>query len=175
MTKTGMAAYRLVCVDGEWRGAHRVTWEEHNGTIPDGMIIHHVDGNSRNNDIENLQMMSPGDHARLHNVKHFPPNVCQCCGEEYDATPHRKRRKFCSRACSYEHRRGNPLGPRGGYKKESEKKTKQVNVYMTQDEYVQMQSCAQWLGLTVSATIRKWLRQETREQDEIVKSKKRDR
>jgi hypothetical protein len=61
------------------------------------------------------------------------------------------------------------------YKTDEERKTKQVHVYMTQDEYVQMQGCAQWLGLTVSATIRKWLRQETREQDEIVKSKKRDR
>ena len=38
--------------------AHRVVYEAFNGPIPEGMEIHHIDGNPRNNHISNLQMVS---------------------------------------------------------------------------------------------------------------------
>lgn len=36
--------------------AHRIIWELHNGNIPEGMLIDHIDGNTRNNSIENLRL-----------------------------------------------------------------------------------------------------------------------
>lgn len=37
---------------------HRVTWEEHHGSIPKGFIVRHLDGNRDNNDISNLELVS---------------------------------------------------------------------------------------------------------------------
>lgn len=45
---------------------HRYVWEQHNIDIPEGFHIHHIDGNYDNNDISNLQMLTPEEHMRLH-------------------------------------------------------------------------------------------------------------
>lgn len=45
---------------------HRSIWEHHNGEIPEGYHIHHVDGDKSNNDIENLQLLSASQHQYLH-------------------------------------------------------------------------------------------------------------
>ncbi len=45
---------------------HRFIWIEHNGPIPEGMVIHHKDGDWQNNNIENLEMMPRGKHQSLH-------------------------------------------------------------------------------------------------------------
>lgn len=50
------------------RHEHRVVWEEKNGPIPHGCVIHHVDENPRNNALENLQLMSRSDHTRHHTL-----------------------------------------------------------------------------------------------------------
>lgn len=38
----------------------------HNVKIPKGYHIHHIDGNRNNNDISNLEMLSPDEHAKKH-------------------------------------------------------------------------------------------------------------
>lgn len=48
---------------------HRKIWIEHHGEIPEGMHIHHVDGNHENNDISNLICVSPEDHYKLHKAQ----------------------------------------------------------------------------------------------------------
>ena len=48
-----------------WELLHRLVWEEHNGPIPEGGIIIFLDGNSQNCDINNLQMITRAEHARL--------------------------------------------------------------------------------------------------------------
>jgi len=45
---------------------HRYLWEKENGSIPEGYEIHHKDGNSENNEIQNLELVSISHHKALH-------------------------------------------------------------------------------------------------------------
>ena len=45
---------------------HRDVWEFHHGPVPEGMHIHHIDGNTANNDISNLACVSLKDHWDEH-------------------------------------------------------------------------------------------------------------
>jgi hypothetical protein len=42
---------------------HRIVWEQHNGPIPEGHIIHHLNGIKHDNRIENLCMLSRKNHS----------------------------------------------------------------------------------------------------------------
>lgn len=39
------------------------------GQDPRGFEVHHIDHNPRNNDLSNLQLLSPGEHQRVHHAK----------------------------------------------------------------------------------------------------------
>lgn len=45
---------------------HREIWKAHHGTIPVGHCIHHIDRDTGNNDISNLQCMPLGEHHKEH-------------------------------------------------------------------------------------------------------------
>ena len=45
---------------------HHAVWKNHNGDIPKGKVIHHIDGNPLNNDISNLMAVTISEHAILH-------------------------------------------------------------------------------------------------------------
>jgi HNH endonuclease len=45
---------------------HRKVWEDAHGDIPDGHLIHHIDGDPSNYALENLQMLTYSQHQRLH-------------------------------------------------------------------------------------------------------------
>jgi endogenous inhibitor of DNA gyrase (YacG/DUF329 family) len=45
---------------------HRAVWEHHNGPIPAGFSVHHNDHDRANNAIDNLELISSGEHATLH-------------------------------------------------------------------------------------------------------------
>ena len=50
--------YIIISVKGkQWR-EHRFVWTQHNGKIPKGMEIDHVNGKRYDNRIENLQMLT---------------------------------------------------------------------------------------------------------------------
>ena len=44
----------------------RSVWRFHNGKIPLGYHIHHIDGNHQNNNIKNLKLVTIKEHAELH-------------------------------------------------------------------------------------------------------------
>lgn len=48
-----------------WELLHRAVWIEHNGEIPDGMVVTFRDGNKQNCDINNLTLITRGENAAL--------------------------------------------------------------------------------------------------------------
>ena len=49
-----------------WQFEHRRVWEDVNGPIPDGWVIHHINEDKSDNRIENLCIMRRGAHASHH-------------------------------------------------------------------------------------------------------------
>lgn len=45
---------------------HVAVWKYHNGDIPKGYHVHHIDEDRSNNQIENLKLMESGMHSSLH-------------------------------------------------------------------------------------------------------------
>jgi len=45
---------------------HRHVWMKHNGPIPEGHVIHHINENHRDNRIENLQLLTFQEHMTIH-------------------------------------------------------------------------------------------------------------
>jgi len=60
---------RLIYHNGTQYRYHRVFWRVNNkdDTLGASFDIHHIDGDTLNDSIDNLQKLSKADHARLHN------------------------------------------------------------------------------------------------------------
>lgn len=91
-------------------GAHRVVYEQHFGSIPDGFHIHHRNEKIRDNTPDNLEALSPGDHKKTHSKMYVRradggwDKICHTCGatkplEEFPlrthGTTHRRDCKPC--------------------------------------------------------------------------------
>lgn len=48
---------------------YRAIWRKHHGPIPHGHHIHHIDGNSSNNDIANLACITMFEHYLIHHTQ----------------------------------------------------------------------------------------------------------
>lgn len=48
---------------------HRVVWEYHNGPIPAGYHVHHIDEDRANNSIDNLELVHGSRHVSFHSGK----------------------------------------------------------------------------------------------------------
>lgn len=45
---------------------HNYNWEKVNGKIPKGYELHHIDLNKLNNEVLNLQLVTPKEHTEIH-------------------------------------------------------------------------------------------------------------
>lgn len=55
--------------DGSTKDEHRLAMEQYLGRILDSNeVVHHCDGNGRNNKIDNLELMLKGSHASFHKL-----------------------------------------------------------------------------------------------------------
>ena len=76
--------------------------------------VHHIDGNPKNNSVDNLELVHRGEHQRSHNPpKYFDKTVnCAWCGKEFTWTALQQRthkgncnskstinKAFCSKSC----------------------------------------------------------------------------
>lgn len=108
---------------------HRAVWKHHFGPIPDGCHIHHKDKDWNNNDISNLECLTPKEHGAQHSdeMRRTPEQMastfaalgkwwegvkyrkveCVQCGKKFKSRhPDIKRVRFCSRLCQERHING---------------------------------------------------------------------
>ena len=63
--------YRQIRVNGKTIPEHRYIMEQHLGRkLERNELVHHIDGDRLNNTIENLEVMTIEEHARMH-MKHI--------------------------------------------------------------------------------------------------------
>lgn len=58
--------YRRISVNNKLIREHILVWRHFKGDIPNGMEIHHKDGNKLNNEIDNLELIDSLTHRHLH-------------------------------------------------------------------------------------------------------------
>lgn len=81
---------------------HRVIWEEHYGPIPDGVVIHHIDGDTGNNEIVNLEAHSQSSHMKGHHARAKFEGIekrCERCGAVFRDSSRGQHGRFCSDGC----------------------------------------------------------------------------
>lgn len=59
--------YKQSYLDGATKREHQIIMEEHIGRkLRKGEVVHHVDGNKRNNNLKNLILTTRSEHAKIH-------------------------------------------------------------------------------------------------------------
>ena len=94
---------------------HRKVWFDFYGDLPDGHVVHHINGDRHDNRIENLQAMSRSDHMKEHykeglglrnGEREYEQLTCVVCKVSFIRKAHINRandkmHKAKHRACSH--------------------------------------------------------------------------
>jgi hypothetical protein len=59
---------QVKCADGKFRYRARVLWEEANGPIPPGRLIHHINEDPFDDRLDNFQLVTRSEHMRIHST-----------------------------------------------------------------------------------------------------------
>ena len=83
---------------------HRYVMSEHLGRpLNKDEIVHHIDEDPSNNNIENLELMSTEEHSSFHHkINEDLEFICPVCENVFYRTRHNANgdRTFCSRSCT---------------------------------------------------------------------------
>lgn len=75
-TEKVIQSYNKVKVNSHlWLQKSRVIWEKHNGKIPEGYKVTHLDGNKLNDDLSNLALISDSELGGLRTYGKSPKNA----------------------------------------------------------------------------------------------------
>jgi hypothetical protein len=110
----GYWAFTVKYADGTKKTVleHREVMEQHLGRkLRKGEVVHHKDGNRKNNDVDNLELMEDGEHATFHLSQkgiEYVTLTCKRCGKVFErkARDERHNRKqgkegpYCGRRCA---------------------------------------------------------------------------
>jgi len=80
---------------------HRLVMERKLGRIlNENEIVHHKNGNPRDNRDDNLELLTNSTHAQVHRPKVLVNVVCKWCNVTFTVSVGDKPRKYCSDKCS---------------------------------------------------------------------------
>lgn len=98
---------------------HRYMMAEHLGRIlTDEEVVHHKNENTRDNRLDNFELLSPSDHTKHHHPAHLEQFQCPQCRRLFSRSTADVKGvlTFCSRSCSigyYVSRRDRVQHPHG--------------------------------------------------------------
>lgn len=82
---------------------HRLVVSEHIGRcLESGEHVHHIDGDLWNWSLENLKVLTPSEHAKIHHGNEPVLRFCNRCGEEITVTRQERKNRgnvYCNRTC----------------------------------------------------------------------------